>query len=561
LRQIQALVTRVINKGITTLVFLTAFLCADSITATGNLSFPLPDAEVAPFIRQRISLSKKTVMGEPLRSEGLVADFYRGRDFQPAWSQADRLSQADMLIKAVDSAYADGLSPAYYHISHIRSLVEDTSKESMRDPNRIAGLDILLTDAFITLGCHLSGGCQNPLHAASEWLAKGARIDVPSLLEQALLKRQVFETLAGLRPEKGVYTRLKNALAQYRELASKGTEWPLLSAGPTLKKGTKSTRVVELRKRLAASGDLAANEAQRGDLFDDGLEQVVITFQKRHGLNGDGTVGREMRSALNITLKQRIRQMALNLERLRWMNGNHDERFITVNIADFHMNVIEKDKPVLSMKVVVGKPYQSTPVFMAKMTYIVINPSWNIPKSIVRDEILGKIAKKPNYLAEQGIELLESSEARQWRTAQQPADLNENASKYRFRQKPGVLNPLGKLKFMFPNNHDVYLHDTPSKSLFSRSVRAFSHGCIRIENPVGLAEYLLRDDPRWTRDKLIAAMGKGKEQFVNIPQPLNVHLLYLTAWVDEEGVLQFRNDIYGRDKRLDEALRKRPYIQ
>jgi murein L,D-transpeptidase YcbB/YkuD len=399
--------------------------------------------------------------------------------------------------------------------------------------------------------------------AASEWFAKGGKVDVSSLLEQALRKKQIRETLMGLRPEKGNYTRLRRTLAEYRAMASKGA-WPLISDGPRMRIGLKSDRVVELRKRLAASGDLRADEVTGGDIFDDRLEQAVIIFQKRHGLKADGVVGRDTRFALNVSLKQRIRQMELNMERLRWILGNPEERFIMINIADFQLYLIEKDTPVISMKVVVGKPFQSTPIFTARMIYIVINPSWNIPGSIARKEILIKIAKNPHYLADQNIEVLEGRGPQERIIDPETIDwsgITENALPYRFRQKPGTQNSLGQLKFMLPNSHDVYLHDTPAKRLFSENVRTFSHGCIRIEKPVELAEYLLRDDPHWTRDALITAIDKGTEQIVQIPHPLNVHFLYLTAWVDEEDTLQFRTDIYGRDRRLDEALRKKPYIQ
>jgi murein L,D-transpeptidase YcbB/YkuD len=557
----------VINRGIAALVIVIVFLCTASIASERISDTPVPDTELALLIKKRItrgtSPSKKTIGGEQVYSTFLVESFYKGRNYQPAWSHEGRLMQVEMLIKAIDEAYGDGLSPAYYHLSRIRSLVDNVSGKLSPDPNRLADLDILLTDAFITLGCHLSAGCVNPVTAASEWFAKGGKVDVSSLLEQALRKKQIREILMGLRPEKGNYTRLRRALAEYRGMASKG-EWSLLSDGPRMKKGFRSDRVAELGKRLAASGDLRADEATGGDLYDDRLEQSVIIFQKRHGLKADGVVGRDTRNALNVTLKQRIRQMELNMERLRWILGNPEERFIMINIADFQLYLIEKDTPVISMKVVVGKPYQSTPIFTAKMMYIVINPSWNIPGSIARKEILNKIAKNPHYLADQNIEVLEGRGSQERVIDPETIDwsgIAEKALPYRFRQKPGPLNSLGQLKFMLPNSYDVYLHDTPAKRLFSENVRTFSHGCIRIEKPIELAEYLLRDDPRWTRDALITAIDKGTEQIVQIPQPLNVHFLYLTAWVDEGDTLQFRTDIYGRDKRLDEALRRKPYIQ
>jgi murein L,D-transpeptidase YcbB/YkuD len=403
----------------------------------------------------------------------------------------------------------------------------------------------------------------NPVTIETEWFANSLKVDVSSVLEQALNKKQVREALMELRPQKDVYSRLRLALARYRELFSKG-EWPLVSSGSRLKKGSRSDRVVELRKRLAASSDLLADEAMGGDLFDEKVEQSVIIFQKRHGLKIDGVVGRDTLDALNVPLKQRIRQMELNMERLRWILGNIEERFIVVNIANFRLDVIEHDKSILSMKVVVGKPYRRTPIFTAKMTYLVINPVWNIPDSIARKEILKKIKKDPHYLAEQNIKVFSG-----WRAQEQPIDaeridwskVTAKALPYRLRQEPGPLNALGTLKFMFPNKYDVYLHDTPAKNLFSDNVRAFSHGCTRIEKPLELAEYLLRDDPRWSQKELVAALEKGTEQIVQILRPLNVHVLYLTAWVDESGLVQFRNDIYGRDKSLDEALREQPTLR
>ena len=230
--------------------------------------------------------------------------------------------------------------------------------------------------------------------------------------------------------------------------------------------------------------------------------------------------------------------MELNLERLRWILGNPEQRSIVVNIANFELNVIENGKSVLSMKVIVGKPYWRTPVFTAKMTYLVINPSWNVPDSIARREILSKIRKDPHYLEKQKMRVLRQQGYREYEINPETIDWSQvtaRALSYRFRQEPGPLNPLGQIKFMFPNRFSVYLHDTPSRRLFSKNVRTFSHGCTRIEKPIELAEHLLRDAPGWTREKILAAIEKGTEQKVLIPHPLNVHFLYLTAWVDEVG--------------------------
>jgi L,D-transpeptidase YcbB len=543
---------KIIEQGIIALIVIVALLSASTIAADLSLDSAHRDARLSSLIKQRImkwrSSSKINVRGERIYAAVLVESFYKGRTYQPAWSQNGHPVQVETLIRAVEDACGDGLSPDYYHLSRIRSLVDAVGQELAPDPILLSDLDILLTDAFLTLGCHLSAGCVNPVTIETEWFAKSLKVDVSSVLEQALKNKRIRDALIGLRPKKDIYDRLRMSLARYRELLYKG-EWQLISTGPGLKKGSKSDRVVELRKRLAVSGDLRADEVTIGNHFDEKVEQSVIIFQKRHGLKVDGVVGRDTLNALNVTLKQRIRQMELNMERLRWILGNLEERFIVVNIADYQLYVIENDKSVLSMRVVVGKPYQRTPIFTSKMTYIVINPAWNIPDSIAQKEILKKIEKNPDYLAEQNITVLKG------------AKVTGNALPYRLRQEPGPLNPLGTIKFMFPNEYDVYLHDTPVKSLFSENVRTFSHGCTRIEKPLELAEYLLRDDLRWSRKELVAAIEKGTEQTVIIPHPVNVHFLYLTAWVDDSGSVQFRNDIYGRDKSLDEALRKKPSLR
>jgi len=548
------------KKGIIAILLVGIFLCTDCFSSDKNPAVRKPNSELGLLIKKIVAPSKKVIRGERIYSAVLVESFYSGRNYQPAWSEDGRLMQMEKLITAVEEAYGDGLTPDHYHLSLLKSL--GRTKKDVSDPVLMADLDILLTDAFLTLGCHLSAGCVNPVTIEAEWFAKRGNVDVASVLEQAVRKKQILEALIKLRPEQGSYAKLRQALARYRELLLKG-EWPRISSGPFLKKDVRSERVVELRKRLAASGDLDVGKAGGGDLFDDNMEQAVTLFQKRHGLKTDGVVGSGTLAALNVPFKHRIRQIELNLERLRWILGNPEQREIIVNIANFELNVIENGKSVLSMKVVVGKPFQQTPVFTAQMTHLIINPSWNVPDSIARKEILSKIRKDPHYLAEQKMMVLREQGFREYEINPETIDWSQitaNKLSYKFRQEPGPLNPLGQIKFMFPNRFDVYLHDTPSKRLFSENVRTFSHGCTRIERPIELAEYLLRNAPGWTREKLLSTIEEGTEQKVLIPHPLNVHFLYLTAWVDEGGSLQFRNDIYKRDPLLDKALRKNPAL-
>jgi murein L,D-transpeptidase YcbB/YkuD len=555
----------VIEKGIAALFIAFVFLCSPGASSERDSSVQIVRSEPGPHIKMEVTGWRnplKAFIGpERIYSAVLVGRFYKGRDYRPAWSRDGHLIQADTLIRAVEEAYGDGLTPDYYHLNVIRSLVDKAGKGSS-DAAHMADLDILLTDAFLTLGCHLSGGCVDPVTIETEWFAKRSDIDVSSVLAQALRKNRIRESLMHLRPEQGSYAGLREALARYRQLLSKGG-WPRVSRGTPLKRNSISARVAELRKRLAASGDLNAGEVIKGKFFDEELERSVIRYQKRHGLKADGIVGPVTLSALDVPLRQRVRQIELNMERMRWILGSMEKRSVVVNIADFKLHVIENGKSVLSMKVVVGKSYQSTPIFTAKMTYLVINPSWNIPDSIARKEVLERIRHDPHYLDVQNIKVLKGRGSHTEEIDPTTIDwssVTPDSLTYRFRQEPGPLNPLGRIKFMLPNQFDVYLHDTPSRSLFSENVRAFSHGCTRIEKPLELAEYVLQDAPSWTHNKLQDAIEKGTEQTVLIPRPLNVHFLYLTAWVDQSGTLQFRNDIYGRDERLDEALRKRPAL-
>lgn len=549
------------EKKLIALFLVFALVCIGNHPADGAPTVPIPDAETVTLIKETLTSqddSRMTVEGEGIYSTLLLRNFYSARDFRPAWSENGKPAQTAMLVEAVKEAYGDGLTPEYYHLNIIQSLVAQTERAAYPDPVRLANLDILLSDAFITLGCHLSGGCVDPVTIKAEWFAKRGQVDVASILEQAIRKKQVREALAALRPMEAAYDNLRQALAKYRVLSLR-TTWPQVTSGRTLRKGDVSDRVAQIRKRLVASGDLVSDQSPER-VFDARLEAALMTFQKRHGLNPDGAAGRATLAALNVPLERRVRQVELNLERLRWILGNTEQRFIMVNIADFHLDVVENGRPVLTMKVVVGKPYQKTPVFTAKMTYLVINPVWNVPDSIARKEILYKIRKKPLFLSEQNMTVL-----RGWGEREEvidPATLDwsqftENSLPYRFRQEPGPLNPLGRIKFMFPNSYDVYLHDTPSKNLFAKDVRTFSHGCTRIEKPLELAEYLL---PDWPREKLLAAMEEGTEQKVTLPRPLNVHFIYLTAWVDENYTLHFRDDVYERDKLLDEVLRNKPSL-
>ncbi|HEY3569279.1 MAG TPA: L,D-transpeptidase family protein [Thermoanaerobaculia bacterium] len=488
------------------------------------------------ILRARIPTSGKPpelpAAGGSFRAAPDLPCFYDRRQHAPAWIDDKGLRpEADELIAALADAPADGLDPERYRLADLRQRLAQA--RSAPAPGDLAEIDLRLTDAFLGFAADLYNGAVNP-----DLLYSDCRIDLPetdlaAALESALTGGHLRQAIAALAPPHAGYKALKTALAQYRALTARGG-WPAVPEGPPLKPGDRGERVAALRARLEASGELAPNAspAEARDLFDAPLQAALVKFQDQHGLDADGKLGKGTLAALNVPAGQRVRQIEINLDRWRWLPRDLGERYIMVNIAGFHLDLIENGQPALSMKVVAGKPTTRTPMFSGRMTNVVLNPYWNVPPDIARKEVLPKIAREPGYAEKEGLEVRGTE----------------------VRQRPGPKNALGRVKFLFPNRFNVYLHDTPSRSLFSRTVRGFSHGCIRIEKPVELAEYLLQDDPKWTPEKIAATINKGRETWITIPRPLPVHLVYWTAWVDDAGTLQLRDDLYGRDKPLLKIL-------
>jgi murein L,D-transpeptidase YcbB/YkuD len=292
-------------------------------------------------------------------------------------------------------------------------------------------------------------------------------------------------------------------------------------------------------------------------LFDATLEQAVNRFQERHGLAVDGTVGPITLEVLNVPAEARVRQVILNMERLRHRASTFGDRHIVVNIPNYQLNVMEQGQSVLNMRVVVGMPTWQTPTFQSTMTHLVVNPYWVVPEGITRREIIPKIIQNPAYLKNQNMEMLRGHG--QDTQIINPANIDWSAVSnrhfpYRFRQRPGSRNALGRIKFKFPNRFHVYMHDTPARSLFAKPRRAFSHGCVRLERPVDLAAYLLQDDPAWTSERIERTIKSGRHRYVNLLTPIDVRLIYQTAWVDADGRVQLRPDIYGLDKKHQKIL-------
>ena len=358
--------------------------------------------------------------------------------------------------------------------------------------------------------------------------------------------------LKELPPQHAGYQTLKQQLHDFRELAQQGG-WQKLGWGPVLERGMQHEQVVPLRRRLKLTGDLAVDPFPDMDMFDRWLEEAVMHYQARHGLEVDGKVGPQTRRSLNVMVSDRIRQIRINLERWRWLPRKLGNRYVMVNMTGFELYIMENGSVVLDMPVIIGKSYRSTPTFSGLISYMEYNPYWIIPKKLVLEDIIPRQLRDPSYLSRKSIKVYRGwSNPREIDTASVDwSKIDEEKFPYWMRQEPGPKNALGRIKFLFSNPYEVYLHGTPDKHLFERVVRAFSSGCIRVKDPVRLASFLLNYGTQEKEEEVLANIHLGTNQGITLPISVPIYLVYWTAWADEDDTLHFRHDIYGRDERLN----------
>lgn len=476
--------------------------------------------------------------GARLHDADAVRRFYRSRGFQPAWTGAECTAAMAGLAAAIDAAATHGLSPADYH------------RSALAAPGACAEeREILATDAWLALAAHLHAGRVDPLVVEPDWRATRPAIDAVARLQVALQSGRVVQDLEALAPADGTYAALRLALARWRLVAA-GPAWPEVGDGPTLREGDAGPRVARLRARLAVEGLVVDN---RSEAFDVALAGAVRAFQRGVDLDDDGVVGRLTRIELDRQPAWRVAQLRANLERWRWLPDDLGGRHLRVNIADFRLEAREGARIEQVHRVIVGKDARRTPGFSADLRYVVLNPWWEVPRRLATQDKLPVFRRDPTQVDRLGFEVVDAWGRVVDHGGIDWAALSRERFPYRLRQRPGPLNALGAVKLMLPNGHDVYLHDTPQRGLFARTRRDFSSGCIRVDDALGLAAWVLRDASGWDRARIDVAVASGRETRIDLPAPIPVHLQYLTAVV-EDGAVRFVADVYGRDPALVAAL-------
>jgi len=458
-----------------------------------------------------------------------LRNFYNGRNYQYAWFFKEGATEYASTFFGMYKDYIDYSGDSSLYNPEFQQLFDSSVSGSLKMADSLKlKTELLLTTNFFRYTRRAYQGRNGVDAKELEWFIPRKKIDPAAFLDSMLINKG--KNISAYEPVNRQYNLLKEQLLKYHAIEKSGDWIPVAAGKKSYKPDDNDAVLVNIKKHLFLTGDLAA--ADTTSIFNKDLEAAVRSFQNRYGLKADGSIGTSFIKELNEPLQNRIQQLLINMERIRWMPVDIKTDYLLVNIPEYKLHVYEKGNYAWNMNVVTGSVANSTVVFMGDLKYVVFSPYWNVTPSIIKKEILPGIARNKNYLASHRME---------W---------NNGA----VRQLPGPSNSLGLVKFLFPNSYNIYLHDTPSKNLFNESKRAFSHGCIRLGEPKKLAQHLLRNDPAWDSLKITSAMNAGKEKYVTLKETIPVVIGYFTAWVDREGKLNFRDDIYGHDKKMKERL-------
>ena len=477
-----------------------------------------------------------------------ITAFYQKRAYQYAWFSENNLTNAALNFNSQREAYITDFADSSLYNDEIDTLLTEAKNQGspfLKNPLNVQKLELLLTAAFFQYTDKaFTGTVKNPLDL--EWFIPRKKKDNAALLDTLVSSKgnPIRE------PVNRYYTLLKDQLRRYRSIEKQGG-WEVIDSGKrSFKKGDSDSLLLSIKRTLVMQGDLKT--ADTTDIFTDSLVVAVKRFQHRMGLKESGRIDAATTTELNRPVSFRIRQIMLNMERLRWAPTEMEPNMLLVNIPEFKLHVFEEGQQSWMCNVVVGKEATKTSIFKGNLSYVVLNPYWVVTNNIINNEILPRLKQNPGYLARNNMEVVSGNKiidpyAVKWKSYAKNVP-------FTIRQKPGKANSLGKVKFLFPNDYSIYLHDTPSKGLFGESSRAFSHGCIRVSEPERLALHVLKNNPAWNEETLESTWKTQKEKWITVRPSLPVYIVYFTAWVDQTGQLNFRNDLYGLDKTLAKEI-------
>lgn len=543
-----------------TIYIMTALFLSFFLTVHPSLADERELGNLKEHLREQLYLAQTyenfRIKREELHAADLLIHFYEKRGFQPAWLKEGTLSSSgETLFSLLWQSHLEGLHPEEYHLHTINGIWMELSTEMASiDSNLMVEMDILLTNAFFVYASDLQAGRLNQKSLEREWV-KETTFDPITVLEE-ILENPEERRFQELSPSHRQYNRLVELIPLYWEIMQQGG-WPHLPEGITLEKGDQNHAVALLRKRLLQE-PFQRIDLQVGaeDVYNHHLQEAVMDFQRRYHLEVTGQVDDATRSFLNKTVEEILHQIVINLERWRWFPPYLEDRYILVNLPDFGLLVVESGETTMEMRIIIGHDQQKTPAFNSRISHLVLSPRWYIPTSLAIRTYLPMVKNEPEQLEEMRIRIYERTDAGfeeidvasvDWE------DVDTGNFQYYFWQDAGPWNRLGKVIFMFPNPYHVYVHDTPDKYLFNRRVRTFSEGCIRIEEPMELALYLLANNQQWSIERIEETVAKRTETTVFLPQSIPIFIQYSTAWVDDRGMLHLRNDIYQKDPPLKNA--------
>jgi murein L,D-transpeptidase YcbB/YkuD len=524
--------------------------------STGAAELP---GKIKIFVGNSADCHDFEIDGENLFSGKLLPLFYINRSYYPAWFYHDSLSfNGFELLRYIRQVDQQGLQPEDYHLHLIELYIGKVLTCPKFDTTDMMKLEVLLTDAFMLLGSHLYYGKVDPEKEGSDWNMnrKDPELRLDLKLEEALAEYKIFEMLNMLAPGYRSYWMMKEELAFFLKLNEQ--VWPVILFDQAIRPGDSSRLIPGIRERLKKLRYQLTDSSST--VLDEELVIQLKVFQEDWGLNPDGVIGKATLDGLNSLPYKLISQLKVNMERYRWLPLKDTGKFIIVNIANYKLDLISGVDTLVSMRVVVGKETRSTPVFNEQLSYIVFSPSWTVPQTILKDDVIPELLKGPEYLEKRKMKLLRNDGSELTYSEIDWSVISKDNFPYIVRQDPGPGNALGQVKFMFPNTYNVYIHDTPSKGSFAREKRDMSSGCVRVENPFDLAVLLLSDSPEWSPLKIRMAMQQDKEQIVMLKVPVDVLLIYLTAWTDGRDRIQFRKDVYQKDEKVMAALIQKPEV-